>query len=93
MKTVTAVLVGGPADGRRLAINPALREIRVFGLRVNYTSHLSADAVPVASSHAHMERYLETFGAEGVRVYAHESIPHGVAMRQLIEGYRPEIVQ
>jgi hypothetical protein len=92
MNTVTAVLIGGPADGRRLAINPNLREVRVTGLRVNYTSHFQADivATPVTIN---SERYLEVFGAEGVRVYAHESISYGSAMRALIEGYRPEIVQ
>lgn len=92
MNTVVAVLIGGPADGRRVAINPAIRELFVVAQRLNCTSHYQAEVVPVAEL-VHKERYVEIHGAGDLRVYAHDSVPYHIALRVLIEGYRPEIIK
>jgi hypothetical protein len=88
--TTLAVLIGGPCDGRRVAVHDGVKYLLSHAPRP--TEALSyTEAVQPANAVSHNTRYREFWGAPGLSCMCPEGMTQAAAMKALIEGYRHEI--
>lgn len=88
MNTV-AVLIGGPCDGRRVAIQFGVRTLRCA--EPPRTAARSMVDAEQDSSYVREITYIEFWGAPGIVCMCPEGMLQANAMRALLEGYRHEI--
>lgn len=87
--TITVVLVGGPCDGRRLAVDPAMRYIRVAQQpSLQPTSYRSGELQEVPVTCAITEYAIVIRDGDWAVACPYQS--PGV-MQNLIQGYRAEV--
>jgi len=86
----TILLVGGPADGRRVMIDG--RPKVYFVPRINRLD-LSLDPDENPMQAVHMSRIAEEYVRSERQVYLHSSISHMDVVEALVAGYRHEIGQ
>ena len=87
MENVVVVLVGGPADGRRVAVDgrPNVYFVpRVNRLDMSIRPREEAEAFFIADV---ADEYLR----RGKNLYVHHSLSHLDEMDLLTSGYRPEL--
>lgn len=90
-KGKVAILIGGPADGRRVALRPGMRYLNVaHRLRLTGSAHPSVDTC--LETTADYTQYELFWAAGSVHVMCPSHMNREQAMRMLLEGYRCEVV-
>lgn len=84
-----AILIGGPCDGRRVAVRSGVRHLLVVE-PPRTAAMATLDDAQDARYVQHVQ-YKEFWGAPGVVCMCPEGMSQTDAVRALIEGYRHEI--
>lgn len=86
----SAVLVGGCADGRRVALPQHVNTVRIARLRP--LARVAFDSVMgVRDTFAHSELYEAFWGFKGHLFLCPEGMPYETAMDLLHRGYQHEV--
>lgn len=90
-RKVTAILVGGPADGRRVVLAPYQQHLNVAQrtIAAPYSRHPCV-AQTVAASVAAVQ-YEIFFGEGDTVVMCPHGMDHREAMGRLLQGYQQEV--